>query len=113
MTALVDVIADFEKYLTPNRHLILEGGGLSEQAGHSTFKPITLYLFNDSVAMASKKARLVLSSAAKKLTLERLWLLNEVSVMDLPDTKSTLLSAYMADHVSVRCVKCIENKQRW
>lgn len=90
MESLTETIADFEKYLSPDRYLIFEGGGISEQASGMglSAKSITLYLFNDAIAMASKKTRMVLAGSSRRLVLERFWPLSELLITDVPDTKS-------------------------
>lgn len=88
MSALAEIIGDFEQYLAPERYLIFEGGGITEQVGTSSPKPITLFLFNDAIAMASKKSRMVLSSSSKRLNLERFWLLKEAALSEVSDSKS-------------------------
>lgn len=70
------------------RHVILEGGNFREMIGTLNLKPITVYLLNDALVMASKKKTLVLSSSTKKWMLDRFWSLSKVTVTDLPDTKS-------------------------
>lgn len=90
MASLTETIADFDKYLSPDRYLIFEGGGISEQASGMglSAKSITLYLFNDAIAMASKKTRMVLAGSGRRLVLERFWPLSGLLITDVPDTKS-------------------------
>lgn len=69
--------------------MILEGGNFREMVGVANFKPITVYLLNDALVMASKKKTRLVSSATKKWTLDRFWTLGNITVTDLPDSKST------------------------
>jgi len=88
MLALAENISDFSKYVVEDRYLIFEGGGLTERVGTSTPKQLTLYLFNDALAMVVKKSRLALSTSTKRLTVERFWPLAETSISDVADSKS-------------------------
>ena len=115
MLALAENISDFSKYVTEDRYLIFEGGGLTERIGTSAPKQITLYLFNDALIMVVKKSRLAISTSTKRLTVERFWPLAETTISDVADSKN-LTNAFKVsregEHILLQA-ETVHGKRLW
>lgn len=91
MLELYETIAGFEwSLLSPKRYVVFEGTGITEIVENHQPKYVTLFLFNDALATASKITGITFSSslASKRLALDRFWSLEDIQIVDLPDTKS-------------------------